>query len=125
VNQLKAPPFNEVGNTRHRTVLSEVYKLICVVYTFMCSLGSVVPSCRSMLKPFHTVGSCAPIMSSVNGFRRDTSRVLVVRNDLFIKDLLGSIVSKFKGGGGGGRGFLKLSPRFVFFLNKNKKKRFF
>ena len=44
VNQLKAHPFSEVGNTRHRTVLVEVYKLMCMVYTSMCSLGSVVPS---------------------------------------------------------------------------------
>jgi len=44
VNQLKAPPLKEVGNTRHRTASSDVYRLMCVVNASMCSSGSVVPS---------------------------------------------------------------------------------
>ena len=56
VNQLKAPPFSEVGNTQHWTALFEVYKLMWVVYTSMYSSGSVVPSQWSMFKPFHMSG---------------------------------------------------------------------
>ena len=44
VNQLKAPSFSKVGNTQHMIALFEVYKLMCVVYTSMCSSGSIVPS---------------------------------------------------------------------------------
>jgi len=44
VNQLRAPPFSDVGNTQHRTASSEVYKLIYIVYTYMCLSGSVVSS---------------------------------------------------------------------------------
>ena len=43
VNQLRFPPFNDVGNTRHKTVSSEVYKFMCIVYASMCSSGSVMP----------------------------------------------------------------------------------
>ena len=39
VNQLKAPPFSEVGNTQHRTTMSKVYKLMWIVYTSICSSG--------------------------------------------------------------------------------------
>jgi len=83
VSQLKGPSFSEVRNTPHRTAVSEVYKLICMMYTFMCSSRSVVLSYRSMLKPFHTAGSYAPIMWSVNGCQRNTSNVLVMGTDLF------------------------------------------
>ena len=44
VNQLRALPFRDVGNTQQMTASSAVYKLMCVVYASMCSSGSVVLS---------------------------------------------------------------------------------
>ena len=75
MNQLKAPPFKEVGKTQHKTAL---YKLIWVVYTSMCSSGSVVPSYRSLLNPFHLSGRGASMTKSVKGWRRSVAEVLVV-----------------------------------------------
>lgn len=44
LNQLKAPPLRDVGNTRHMTASSVVYRLKCVVYALMCSSRSVMSS---------------------------------------------------------------------------------
>ena len=67
VNQLRVLPFREVGKTRQKTASSVVYKLMCVVYASTCSSGSVVPSYRSLLKPFHLSGRGVSITRSVNG----------------------------------------------------------
>jgi len=44
VNQFRATPFREVGNTRQKRASSAVYRLICVTYASMCLSDSVVPS---------------------------------------------------------------------------------
>ena len=41
VNQPSGPSWREVGNTLHHSVLSVVYKIICVLKTFRCPSGSV------------------------------------------------------------------------------------
>ena len=79
VNQLKAPPFSNVGNTQHRTVSFEVYKLMWVVYASMCSYGSIVPSQRSLLKPFHLFDSGTPIIESVKGCRHTEFEVPIMQ----------------------------------------------
>ena len=67
-----------------------------VVYASICSSGSVDPSYRSRLKPFHLSGSGTSMMVLVKGCRQVESAVTVVRADLTRHD--SSFISVSRGG---------------------------
>jgi len=66
VNQLKVAPFKVVGNTQYKMASFHVYKLICVVYTAICSSGFVLPSYLSMVKFFQFSCNGVSVMASEN-----------------------------------------------------------
>ena len=69
VNQLSTIPFKLLGNTRHMIASLVVNNSILVVYTSMCSSGSVVSSYRSMDNPLHLAGNSTFMIQSTNGWR--------------------------------------------------------
>lgn len=52
VNEWRACPFSDDGNTLQKIASSVVYKLTWVMYTSRCSFGSLVPSYFLMVKIF-------------------------------------------------------------------------
>jgi len=68
VNQLNAIPFRLLGKTLHIMASLVVNNSISVVYTSMCSSGSVEPSYRSMDSPLHLGGNSTFTIPSTKGW---------------------------------------------------------
>jgi len=69
VNQLRAGPFRDVGNTRQRIASSKVHNPAWVVNTSTCSSGSVVPSYWLIVNPFQCARSSTSMIPSTKGWR--------------------------------------------------------
>ena len=67
MNQLKAIPLREDGKIRHMSASFVVKSSMSVVYTSMCSSGSVVSSYQSIDKPLHLAGSSMFMIPSTKG----------------------------------------------------------
>jgi len=69
VNQFNVGPFKEVGNMRHITTSPDAYRPTYVVKMSTCSSGSMVPSYRSIVRPFHLGRSSTSNISFAKGCR--------------------------------------------------------
>jgi len=68
--QVNVAPLRDVGKTRHKIVLSLVYKFAWVKKASKCSYGFVVPSYRLRLSGFHPKSMSTFIMLSMKECRR-------------------------------------------------------